>query len=137
VAHIGVELLLDAELARDTLETQHYRAVLKHAAAATRDWFPSLSNDTRSRLVSWCQRLAERAERIIPQTPEQLAERLADILQARPRLALPETALPQVGEWVAETWPLVRQVKEPWTQALQSQLRLPIARLSPGETPQP
>jgi acyl carrier protein phosphodiesterase len=135
VAHIGVELLLDAELAGDTAETQHYRAVLGRAETAAREWFPSLNEVETTRLLQWCQRLGERAERIAPRTSEQLAERLAGILEARPRLALPSANLRAVSEWVEEIWPEIRRVREPWFEALQGQLQERSAASSGDEMP--
>jgi hypothetical protein len=127
VAHVGVELLLDAELARNDLETLHYRTVLKHAQSRAQGWFPSLDEACSTRVGHWCQRLDERAERIIPESPQQLTKRLADILESRPRLALPAAAWPLVSDWIAEIWPQIQQVRDPWLASLKAQLSGPSA----------
>lgn len=101
VAHVGVELLLDAAFARDTLANEAYLSALACASTlhvrGSVHWHTGESEEGFQHL---CHRLFERGH--VQPTPasELIAERLRNILADRPRLAMDERALLVVREWV-------------------------------------
>lgn len=99
VAHVGVELLLDAELAQREAARSAYLAGLRAgrdpAIAGTLSWAP----DQQERLVRLAARLEERSDSAKPPT-EVLVERLARTLSDRPRLQIEDAARPHVADWV-------------------------------------
>lgn len=99
VAHVGVELLLDAELAQDAAARAAYldalRAARDPAIVSTLSW-PA---DQQERLVRLAARLEERSDSAKPAT-EVVVERLARTLSDRPRLAIEDAARKHVADWV-------------------------------------
>jgi hypothetical protein len=99
VAHVGVELLLDVELAEDPRARSAYLAALKSArdpaVVSTLSW-PA---DQQDRLVQLAARLEERSDSAKPSTAT-LVERLARTLSGRPRLAMEDAARSHVADWV-------------------------------------
>ncbi len=104
VAHIGVEMLLDEELARDA----HARGAYRDALAVplhTRLSFP-LPPDVQ-RLAALQQALLERVATALDPSAQLVAERIRRSLASRPRLAVAEAGQAIVGDWVVQTRPLV------------------------------
>lgn len=99
VAHVGVELLLDVELAADGAAREAYLAGLR--AARDPDIVASLSwpADQQGRLVRLAARLEERSDGAKPTTAV-MVERLVRTLSDRPRLAIADAARPHVADWV-------------------------------------
>lgn len=99
VAHVGVELLLDVELAQDARARDAYlgglRAGRDRAIVATLAW-PA---DQQERLERLAARLEERSDSAKPPT-HVMVERLVRTLSDRPRLAIEDAARPRVAEWV-------------------------------------
>ncbi|HEY0464343.1 MAG TPA: hypothetical protein VGC79_09055, partial [Polyangiaceae bacterium] len=99
VAHVGVELLLDAAFAYEDGANEAYLSAvacgLTDRVGGHIQWHAS---DARPRFEQLCQRLRERGR--FQQTPESelVAERLRNILADRPRLAMDERSLFVVRE---------------------------------------
>jgi hypothetical protein len=102
VAHVGVELLLDAELAQAEPARVAYLAGLRSARDPALLRTLSWPADQQERLMRLAARLEERSDSAKP-TTEVMVERLVRTLSDRPRLALEDSARPHVSEWV-ELW---------------------------------
>lgn len=100
VAHIGVELLIDDELALDEGARRIFRAALDWAAQGGADdaveW--CTASDPPA-LGGLCARLLEVGRVHERLTPERLASRLARILAHRPRLALEPRDVDAIARW--------------------------------------
>jgi hypothetical protein len=99
VAHVGVELLLDVELAKDAQARAAYLGALRAArepAIATSLSWPA---DQQERLARLAARLEEASDSRKP-TTELMVERLVSTLSDRPRLAIDDSARPHVADWV-------------------------------------
>jgi len=100
VAHVGVEVLLDAALAGDEYAQQAYRAALEGAAhdALGRfvDW---ASDEQRARFDSLRARLLARGAIAGDIAPETVADRLRYALADRPRLSLDDASVLTVRDW--------------------------------------
>jgi len=120
VAHVGVELLIDAALAwsfassaahsasADTAaaEAAYLRALeLGSAPLSGLAWEPS--SDTE-RLMGLCQRLRHVGVDRFRVDAEQVTVDLARILARRPRLALAEQETPAVKAWAAQAFLVVK-----------------------------
>ena len=100
VAHVGVEVLLDAALAGDDCARRAYRAALEGAAHDELGKFVDWSSEEqRSRFDALRARLLARGAIAADVTPETVAERLRYALADRPRLALDDTSVLTVREW--------------------------------------
>jgi len=99
VAHVGVELLLDAALAEDETARTRYLAAL--GAARRPELFAATTYHPEE-----CARLAELAEvletRGISRNPDTalVVTRLERALAARPRLSIEPRDRPAIGSWV-------------------------------------
>jgi hypothetical protein len=132
-AHVGLELMLDAELARDTAAFDHYVAALESAAArslsAHVSW--SESKPTRSAYDNYerlRQTLLRRRDVVVPVGPTALFERLHRILSRRPALALSIDDRSAVEDWAAKAWPEVQRMVPQWIAELRRGLGLPTTR---------
>jgi hypothetical protein len=123
VAHVGVELLLDAELARDPDHVVHYADALGHAEPRRwARWMATGDTAEQARFEALRDGLLLRIPHLVPRTPSDVAARLERILSPRPRLALSEPARPLVRDWVEQAWPDVRATLNEWCQDLRSAL---------------
>jgi hypothetical protein len=99
VAHVGVELLLDVELAKNAAARDAYleglHAAREPAIAASLSW-PA---DQQDRLARLAARLEEGSDSRKPTTLV-MVERLVRTLSDRPRLAIDDSARPHVADWV-------------------------------------
>jgi len=98
VAHVGVELLLDAELA----ESDATRALYLAALEAGRDpelYSASFAHELGERLGRLARTLADRGVAKRPSS-ESVVERLERALGARPKLAVAAEDRSRVSEWV-------------------------------------
>jgi hypothetical protein len=109
-AHVGVEILLDAELARED------RARLAYLAALTSAIEPALAleiewrDDTqRARFAELCRMLESRGLHAGSVSPELVSLRLARALAGHPRLALDSTAEKVVTDWARAAAPVVAE----------------------------
>jgi hypothetical protein len=101
VAHVGVELLLDATFARESSANEAYLSAL--GCALTESVQSSIqwhTRDASERFRHLCHRLHERGEYPINPASEVVAQRLQGILAGRPRLAMDEHGLSAVRDWV-------------------------------------
>ena len=123
VAHVGVEILLDAALAADDCAQQAYRAALEGAAHAALgrfvDW---ASQDERARFDALRARLLARGAVAGDIAPETVAERLRYALAARPRLALDDASVPTVCDWARTARPEIDARAPALIQHLTAQL---------------
>lgn len=99
LAHIGVELLIDAELAARAPEWLGYSRALRYGATVPcgerLEW---AAEGTGQRFASLCARLASVAPSAAD-TPR-IAQRLAAALAGRPRVALQPGDVPLVERWL-------------------------------------
>lgn len=101
VAHVGVELLLDAAFADDDGANEAYlSAVACGASERARDHLQWHAHDTSERFGQLCRRLSDRGRFQRHPPSELVAERLQSILVDRPRLAMDDRGLFVVREWV-------------------------------------
>jgi hypothetical protein len=123
VAHVGVEILLDAALAGDDCAQQAYRAALVGAAhdelGRFVDW---ASPGERARFDALRARLLARGAVAGDITPDTVAERLRYVLADRPRLALDEASVPTVRDWARATRPEIDAHAPSLLQHLTAQL---------------
>ncbi|HWO09967.1 MAG TPA: hypothetical protein VNN80_10825 [Polyangiaceae bacterium] len=100
LAHVGVELLIDAELAARAPAWTGYALALRYGSTAAcgerLDW---ASAETRPRFSALCERLAAAAG-AHTQTAR-IAQRLVAALAGRPRLELAPEHAPLVEPWLA------------------------------------
>ena len=123
VAHVGVEILLDAALAGDDCAQQAYRAALEGAAhdelGRFVDW---VSYGERARFDALRARLLARGAVAGDITADTVAERLRYTLAARPRLALDEASVPTVRDWARTVRPEIDARAPALLQDLTAQL---------------
>ncbi len=105
VAHIGIEMLLDENIAEDDLARASYRAALDVPLV---ELLTFLHDDDAPRLASLTRVLAERAPRgPAPPPPALLAQRIRRTLARRPRLATDDRGEQLLARWAERTRPLV------------------------------
>jgi hypothetical protein len=124
VAHVGVELLLDASLSGDEPAQRAYLAAL---SGATHDdlgrhltWN---SDDERVRFDHLRTRLLDRGAIDGDIAPETVAERLRRALADRPRLALDDAAVRTARDWALAARPSVAASAAPLLADLTTRLR--------------
>ncbi len=116
VAHVGVELLLDAAFARESAANEAYLSALdcaltEHVAShihwqadadSLRQTFTSrsLSGEVSTDFQHLCHNLRQRGAYRADPAAELVAERLRSILADRPRLAMDDAAQSVVRDWV-------------------------------------
>jgi hypothetical protein len=105
-AHVGLELLLDAELARDAGAASHYARALAEAArpevGASITW---RSADAAPRWLALRVRLCAHGAPRAEEECDSLARRVARVLAARPRLALAPGSHACVARWLESARP--------------------------------
>ncbi|HET7541680.1 MAG TPA: hypothetical protein VFK05_17520 [Polyangiaceae bacterium] len=101
VAHVGVELLLDAAFAHESGANEAYLSALScaptEAVQRSLQWH---TDDASDRFQHLCHTLRSRGRFQVNPESETVAQRLRVILQSRPRLAMDEHGLSVVREWV-------------------------------------
>jgi hypothetical protein len=100
VAHIGIEILLDEELARDERARESYRAALSLPLVSFLEF---AGTDDGARLDSLQQALLGRAASERSPAPEIVAARIARTLAGRPRLATDPAGQALLVDWVAQS----------------------------------
>jgi hypothetical protein len=116
LAHIGVELLIDAELARLEPVGSGYTTALRYgmtqACGGELEWRASdAHSDQSQRLAGLCSRLATSSR--FGSDAGGLARRLMFILASRPRLQLQLAELAYVEAWLADCKPRVAALIQP------------------------
>ena len=100
VAHIGVEILLDGELARDAQARSAYRAALEagreHELGRFVEWRDA---SERARFDALREGLESRGVKPEHSSPEVVVYRVTRMLADRPRLALAAEHQPAVYDW--------------------------------------
>ena len=108
VAHVGVEILLDAALAGDACAQRAYRAALEGAAPEGLGrhvgW---ASGEQRDRFDALRGRLLARGAIVGDIAPDSVAERLRVVLVDRPRLSLDDSSILVVRNWARIAHPEV------------------------------
>ena len=124
VAHIGVEVLLDAALAGDDRAQAAYRAALEGASAAELGRHIGWTSDTaRARFASLRERLLARGPIAGDIAPETVAARLRYALAGRPRLSLDDASVLTVRDWARIARPDVDACAAPLVRELAELLR--------------
>jgi hypothetical protein len=129
VAHVGVELLLDAALGtvahpdRATAAPVESKGeVVRRNLAYERALHAGLQRTTlagapflaRTKLSALFTSLRARAAYVVPQSPEDVVQRLVRIFAHRPSLALNQEELPFVTEWAERAWAPIKNEAEAW-----------------------
>jgi hypothetical protein len=99
VAHVGVELLLDAELAESDAARAAYLCALGAGHERALVFDAAFASEAAERLTQLTRTLAGRGVAKRPSNTS-VVERLERALAARPRLAITSEDLPRVSEWV-------------------------------------
>lgn len=130
VAHVGVELLLDATLADDDALAGRYVDALACADSVELPWSP-LGVEAR-----WKQ-LRERLRqlRLEPERAQSpfIAERVGRALAGRPRLALTAGEVERVASWIAVARPKVNEASNALWDELRQAMDAPRLPRSPQE----
>jgi acyl carrier protein phosphodiesterase len=101
VAHVGVELLLDAALAGESGANEAYLSAIDCALTEQVHGFIRWhASDAGARFQHLCHNLQQRGHFQENPESELVAQRLQRILAERPRLAMDDRSLPVVREWV-------------------------------------
>lgn len=123
VAHVGVELLLDAALSGDEPAQRAYLGALKGAGDGELGrhlgW---ASGEERARFDDLRARLLDRGAIAGDIAPETVAERLRRALADRPRLALDDAAVLAARDWAFAARPGVSACAAPLVRELAAQL---------------
>ena len=123
VAHVGVEILLDAALSDDDGAQHAYRAALVEAAPADLGrWLGWASDEQRDRFDALRERLLARGAITGEIAPDIVAERLRSVLADRPRLSLDDTSVQMVRDWARVARAEVSACAAPLVQDLSVQL---------------
>ena len=113
VAHVGVELLLDAALVDDRANEAYLSAIECGLTARVSDHIHWLDSDAKARFKHLCHSLESRGAVRADTSPELIAQRLRNILEGRPRLALDEQGQSVVRDWAMTARPaIVRGARE-------------------------
>jgi hypothetical protein len=113
-AHVGIELCIDAELAREGDAAQLYTAALDASEDRVVDAAIAWRGDGASpRWQELRTRLRARGAPDPEASPAQLAQGVARALAGRPRLALEAHAQDRVEEWLAKSAVALRVLAEP------------------------
>jgi hypothetical protein len=113
-AHVGIELCLDAELAREAEAARIYRAAL--VAAARPEIAAAIAWRGAGATPRWRALHARLSARGAPRhdaTPEALAQGVARALASRPRLALDPRGTRSVVVWLGESAASLRGLAHP------------------------
>jgi hypothetical protein len=108
VAHVGVELLLDAAFAREEGANEAYLSAVAGALTErTRGYIHWQASDAGERFQHLCHSLHNRGRFQENPPSELVAKRLQSILADRPRLAMDDRGLSVVREWVESARPRI------------------------------
>lgn len=107
VAHVGVELLIDAALAENRANEAYLSAIECALTVRMSDHIHWLDGDAKGRFKHLCHSLLERGAVRADPSPELIAERLRVILADRPRLALDDQAQTVVRDWAMTARPSI------------------------------
>lgn len=129
VAHVGVELILDAAL-RTPRRMQVYVAALE--AGLRRTTLQGVPFLRSLQLRTLFRTLIQRAPYVTPQEPSGVVERLERALWARPALRLDAAELPVIFDWAQSAWQPIHDASQPWLDHLTQTVS---SSLPPSELP--
>ena len=118
VAHVGVELVLDAALCTPN-RLHAYRAALLSGLTASEKSEPFY----RLKLSTLLATLLARSKHAVALEPDAVAPRLQRALSQRPALRLCEADLPTVNAWTHAAWRPIHEQADEWLQCLVAQVR--------------
>lgn len=144
VAHVGLEILLDAQLSTEPRYLEHYRQALTSLepsrARTALDW-GHFEGDPWADFERLRRTLLRERARLVPDGAEQLFARLSRVLAGRPKLALHPEHGQAVVAWATTAMQHVGGQLDGWLTELRDGLRLPspetpvnVARPSPRES---
>jgi len=107
VAHVGVELLLDAALATNSANEAYLCALECALTERVADHIEWQSSDGKARFTQLCRSLVGRGAVGTDTPPELVAQRLRNILADRPRLALDDAGQSVVRDWAMTARPVI------------------------------
>src|SRR5690349_20150324 len=126
IAHVGVELLLDADLSRGETVQRAYVGALQGAAGPRLGQHVTwAAPEERLGFENLRVRLLGRGPMVDEPTPGMIALRLRRALSGRPRLALDDATERVAREWADLTRPAVTAQAPELTRALAAQLGCP------------
>jgi hypothetical protein len=123
VAHVGLELMLDAEFAAEPSNVTHYVQALNSLGELDGKLSVGDGSSGFGNLVQLGGLLLQRLPSLVPHTPDELFERLARVLAHRPALCLDEADRPAVTSWATTTWQTIRARKGEWLEQIEVGLR--------------
>ncbi len=128
IAHVGLELMLDSELSRESGHVAQYVKALKQGLARS-DELRFVGNSRQGaahelgcEFQALLTMLLERVEHLSPRTPEQLFVRLMRILARRPRLCPRAQDEAAVVAWAERMWPRLRTSLDGWLAEISAEL---------------
>ncbi len=134
VAHVGVELILDAHLQRRKSVSDWYRGALQAGRELLLD-----SSLSPAEAAAWTSLLSAlgASNSPAPCTASGVTDRLFRILQGRPRLQLDVRHHSAVLDWTLATWERVGRDSAAWLGQLVSELAewSPASGVDPGPEP--
>ena len=107
VAHVGVELLLDAALAGERANEAYLSAIESALTLTVSDHIQWVDRDAKMRFSHLCHSLESRGAVQPDTSPELIAQRLRNILADRPRLALDDGGQSVVRDWAMTMRPSI------------------------------
>jgi hypothetical protein len=116
LSHVGIELLLDAVLARSTTAVSAYRMAL--AVGESSLDVRVLPQGDATALRSVARFLRERSTYLVPKDAVEATHRMARVLSRRPLLAFDENEEFAVLRWTRQAMPRVETITERWMAAL-------------------
>jgi len=108
VAHVGVELVLDAAFARETAANEAYLCAIERGLTAQASGHIHWSStEIAPKFQHLCHNLRQRGAYRSDAPAELIAERLRTILADRPRLAMDDAGQTVVRDWVVAARPSI------------------------------
>jgi hypothetical protein len=120
LAHVSLELLLDAMLARTPKYVEAYHRALEFGRGSHGIDLSGAADESGLRRL--CGILLERSSRLAPRDAEALVDRLERVLERHPRLRFDATERPHVLEFSQEASEMVEARAESWIRALERRL---------------
>jgi len=133
VAHVGVELLLDAAFAGEPGANDAYLSAVACAESErVRGYVHWPTSEASERFLQLCRNLSKRGRYDENPASELVAERLQRILADRPRLAMDERGLAVVEEWVSNARTAIKSGAPQLLREVEQRLHTP--RVETSET---
>lgn len=133
VAHVGVELILDAALNTPARFADYVRALRTGLEADALGQAPLVR---RLKMRSVVGMLVRRSPLVTPTTPDGVAARLERALESRPALRLEPPELPFVKAWAEHAWQPIHERAQAWLEWLTEAVRAAPDHDARVESPQ-